>query len=529
MPEALRLIGESASPGIAFGPAHVAPPQGGPRGAVRTPQAEQEALRAAIEMAVAELRELMQAADRQSAGILEFQIEMLLDPMIVAPASERIAAGAGAAFAWVAALDDYIQGFARSDDEHIRARAGDMTDIRNQVLRALNGEERPDFPPGAVFVGRDIVPSQFLSHDWTKGGAILLFQGSTASHVAMLARSRSVPMVVGTGAAAIAEGTGITVDGGEGLAIVGAEGVSSYQRSARGDGKRLAEERPALADRTADGVAVSVYANINHPSDLLGLDPEEVRGIGLLRSEFLVSGPADLFDEERQVDLYRQALVWAGGHPVTIRLMDFGGDKPVPGEPPDPASGLGRRGIRLLLARPEILRVQARALLRAGDAGNLRVMLPMVTEPSEIDETRRILAEEAESLARRGIIVTMPPVGMMVEVPVAAIMLDGFDNADFFSIGTNDLAQYLSAAARDDADVASLYKRSAPAVLRLVTSIVSSASAMGKPIAICGDMAADPASLPALLSAGLRHFSMPPVEFAVFRHHLGLLRSGMEA
>lgn len=530
MPEALKLVGEAASPGLAHGPAHMARPPGAPRAAVRAPQTEEAALRHAIETAVADLRVLMQEADRQSAGILEFQIEMLLDPMIVAPALERIAGGNGAAFAWVAALDDYICGFTQSDDAHVRARAGDMVDIRNQVLRALNGEERPDFPRGAIFVGRDIVPSQFLSHDWSRGGGILLFQGSTASHVAMLARSHAVPMVVGTGVAEIADGTGVTVDGGGGFAVVGGKRAPSASSPRSNDAGKGNETRPIEADHTADGEAIAVRANINHPSELRALDAADVAGIGLLRSEFLIARPADLADEDRQTELYRQALLWAGGRPVTIRLMDFGGDKPLPAEGAVGSSScLGRRGIRLLLARPEMLRVQVRALLRAAAAGDLRVLVPMVTDPSEIDETRRVFSAEAEALARAGFTVAVPAIGMMVEVPAAAIMLDRFANADFFSIGTNDLAQYLSAAARDDAAVSVLYRSAAPAVLRLVNDVMVRAAAMGKPIAICGDMAADLRSLAALLSAGLRDFSMAPAEFGRFRNGLAGLRASGDA
>ncbi len=207
--------------------------------------------------------------------------------------------------------------------------------------------------------------------------------------------------------------------------------------------------------------------NIGHPSELAAVNAD-CAGIGLLRSEFLMASVADLANEERQYRLYGEVLQWAGERPVTVRLLDLGGDKTLGGFGDTERNPfLGMRGIRLLLAHPDLLRVQARALLRAAVLGNLKVMLPMVTVASEIAETRRIFAEEAEGLSRRHVAARMPEIGMMVEVPAAALMLDTFVDADFFSLGTNDLAQYLSAAARDSGAVSSLHDRTLPALMRL--------------------------------------------------------------
>ena len=512
MPEALELKGQGASPGVARGPAHPVAAAGTrlPRPAT-DPAAEAEALRAAIADAVAALRALVEKSDLESAAIMEFQVEMLLDPMMTEPVLARIRGGLDAASSWTLALDDYIAGFAGAEDEPVRARAADLLDIRDRVLAALSGEEWPDFPAGSVFVGPDIAPSHFLTHDWSRGGGIVLFDGSAASHVAMLARSRAVPMVVGTGAAPIAPGTPVVVDGAEGRVRVGSDLVFVPETEE-------AVGFPAV-NRTADGVTVGVFANVNHPSELATLDPARVDGIGLLRSEFLIARRSDLLDEERQCAAYRTALAWAKGRPVTIRLLDFGGDKPLPGET-GTSSPLGSRGVRLLLSRPEMLRTQVRALLRASADGDLRIMLSMVTVPEEVDAVRVVVVKEAAALA-----VAVPPVGMMVEVPAAALTLERFANADFFSFGTNDRAQFLAAAARDDAAVAGLHEAAAPAVTALVKLALEKIGD-GRPVSICGDMAGEPRHLPGLLSAGLRAFSMAPARLAAFRARLAGLTVG---
>jgi phosphotransferase system enzyme I (PtsI) len=278
--------------------------------------------------------------------------------------------------------------------------------------------------------------------------------------------------------------------------------------------------------RTADGVPILLSININDPAEIDALDPATA-GVGLMRSEFSITSVADAANEERQLAIYRRVLEQAGDRPVTIRMLDIGGDKPLAG--PEDLPGLsasGLRGIRLLLARPEIARVQARALLRAAVFGRLSVMLPMVTFPDEIDRMRELFREEAEKLGRRSLLHRMPPIGMMVEVPAAALMLDTFGSAAFFSFGTNDLTQYLAASSRDDIDADA--GNAAPAVLRLLAQAVKLAA--GKPVSICGDMAGNPHYLPGLLAAGLRHFSVAPARRPAIRSAIiGLNADGTRA
>jgi phosphotransferase system enzyme I (PtsI) len=530
MAEMLRLHGQGASPGTAIGPIHLAAEVEATFSSQSDPSAEQNILSEAIKVSVESLRTLAAQSGPESAVVLEFQIEMLLDPETTEMAAARIRGGDGAVFAWVTALDDYITGFEQSDDEHVRARAADVIDIKNRVLGAMTGKPVTDFPGGSVFVGKDIQPSLFLAHDWSSGGGIVLFHGSAASHVSMLARAKSVPMVIGTGSFNIAGEGMLLLDGGSGSVILHPSDDELRRALSSRPSKRppaVDAERPNSTElRTADGAAIGLSINVNDPSDLVRIDPAGIEGIGLLRTEFLMSSAADIANEDRQYGIYRHVLEWAGEKPVTIRMLDLGADKGFPdSDGRNATSFLGQRGIRLLLARPEILRIQARALLRSAVHGNLKVMLPMVTLPSELDETLRQFEEEAALLERRRICYRMPPVGIMVEVPATALMLETFHAAAFFSFGTNDLAQYLTAAARDNAAVSDIYARATPAIFRLLKFAVPVATKLAKPVSICGDIAGEQEFTPALLGCGLRHFSLAPARIAAIRSRIAQLNA----
>ena len=524
-----RLQGKGASPGTAFGQIYLAVDVEETFLSPTDPSAEHAILSDAVQGSIAALCELAARSSTESASILEFQIEMLLDPEITEMAARRIGTGDGAALAWVTALDNYIAGFEQSDNEAVRARAADLFDIKSRVLAAMTGKPVADFPVGFVFVGKDISPSVFLAHDWSSGGGIVLFQGSAASHVSMLARAKSVPMVIETGTFNIAGEEKLLLDGGTGSVVLHPSDEELRQAlSTRLSMRPIANEAEAPCStklRTADGAEISLSINVNDLSDIIGIDHAGIEGIGLLRTEFLMSSAADIANEDRQYGIYRQVLEWAGQKPVTIRMLDLGGDKPVPRDERDGTSFLGLRGIRLLLARPEFLRIQARALLRSAVHGNLKVMLPMVTLPSELEKTVTIFREELTLLQRRRISHRMPPIGIMVEVPATAIMLDTFGAAEFFSFGTNDLVQYLTAAARDNAAVADIYTHAAPAIFRLLEHTVHIAATLGVPVSVCGDMAGEPEYIPALLRCGLRHFSLAPAQLAVIRSQITQLNA----
>ena len=512
----IRCTGRTASPGVAIGTLFVLQSAlHRVRGAGSTTE-EGAALREAIEAAKAELTELITQTEGEAAEILTFQIAMLEDEELAAPAHTEIAGGSSADLAWRTALDVQIADYAAADDEYFRARVSDLVDMRDRVLQHLSGAQAQALPQGAVIAADDMTPSRFLSHDWRSGGAIALSKGSPSSHVAMLARARHVPMVVGLGfdTAKLKPGAPAIVDGGAGLIILDPEVESRKQASNRiANEARLEAEAQHFLKRpatTRDGTAVAVFINVASPEELNTLDPTICDGIGLVRTELLFHGQDSLPSEDQQVAVYRRILEWASGRPVIVRTLDAGGDKPIPGLTVEESNPfLGLRGLRLSLKRPEVFRSQLRALCRAAVAGELKIMLPMVTVPGELEEARGHLNEVVAELARVGIAHKRPPLGIMVEVPSVALTPERFA-ADFFSIGSNDLTQYVMAAARDLSSVAHLADPTDPAVLQLIERVVDHAACEGVEVSLCGDAASDPALVPQLLRCGLRKLSAAP-------------------
>ncbi|MDX8443456.1 phosphoenolpyruvate--protein phosphotransferase [Mesorhizobium australafricanum] len=514
----MRIDGIPASPGYAEGPLFDVDQPPASYKAKAGATGEKAALKGAIGKAVGRLAALVETADGDAAGILEFHIAMLEDDALSGPAFASIGSGQPADVAWRAALDSEIAGYQASDQDYFRARAADLRDIRDQVLRALSEDSEAAAPLGAILYGEDIAPTRFLETDWSHGGGIALRAGSTASHVAMLARSRGVPMVVGLGAPAGPLTGAALLDAERGGIIFSpspAE-IEAFRQSASFFADRQGAARTFLTEPavTRAGTAVRVQVNIAYPSDVDGIDIATCDGVGLMRTEFLFG--KTLPDEETQYHAYRKVLEWAGDKPVTIRTVDAGGDKPVPGftvEETNPFLGL--RGIRLSLARRDIFRVQIRALLRAAIHGNLKVMFPMVATHDEYSQAAALFAEEQATLAAQGVAHKLPPLGIMVEVPSVALVPEGFADVAFFSIGSNDLTQYVMAAARDNAAVAHLNSVRHPAVLRLIAAVAAFGREKGIPVSLCGDAGGDPAAIPALLEAGLRDLSVAPAQLAM--------------
>lgn len=499
-PEDRRVhTGVGASGGAILGPAHVALPF--EVDLARLQDMELGHLVAAIRQSAEELETMIGRADNLGAELFEFQARMLRDPELANLARGRVTHGEPVALAWAAAMDDYIADFEDAGNAEW-PRNMDLIDIRNRVLASMSATPRPDFPAGSVFIGDDIEPSIFLDHDWSEGGGIALRRGSAASHVAMLSRARGIPMVTGLGAFDVEDGTPVLVDGQGGRLIVRPSPDEIDQTTA---GRTVAQAGSLIGVPSG----IQLYAAVNRIEDLDRIDPATCAGIGLVRTEFLLGSPATFVQEEAQFALYRQLAARSPG-PVAIRLLDLGGDKPVRGltfDEPNPF--LGRRGIRFLLERRDLLVVQARALLRAAATGDLRVLVPMVTVPAEMQAVTDVFAQEAEKLRGGNVACANPLIGMMVETPAAALALDAF-RADFFAIGASDLLQYLAAASRNDGGLADLRRDAVPALMRLIDICVARARALGKPIGVCGDIAADPTFVAPLFDAGVRSFTAPP-------------------
>jgi phosphoenolpyruvate-protein phosphotransferase (PTS system enzyme I) len=518
----IHLTGRAASPGLAIGPVTVLTVAVESRTAIGNPAQETAALKTAIEGATAELAELVEAVQGEAADILGFQVAMLEDDALAEGAFDAISTGTPADHAWRLALDAEIAGYRSAEDEYFRARIADIVDIRDRVLAHLSGADKTaKITSGSIVACDDISPSIFLAADWTRGGAVALAAGSPSSHVAMLARARGAPMVVGLGPLSW-EGRPpalALVDGDAGTVIFDPDPETrrlfEHRMDAANAARAAADAGRAKPALTAGGRRITVLLNIVAPEDLSGLDPAICDGIGLVRTEFLFEASQGLPDEETQYAVYRRILDWAEGRPVTIRTLDAGGDKPVAGLTIDGESNpfLGLRGIRLSLSRPDVFRLQLRALARAAVHGALKVMLPMVAVPSELDRAGVLLDAEIAALRAEGIVCARPPLGIMVEVPAAALRAEDFDAA-FYSIGSNDLTQYTMAAARDIGAVADLNDAGNPAVLALIARTVEAGRARGVEVSLCGDAAADTRLTKALLATGLTTLSVSPVAVA---------------
>jgi phosphoenolpyruvate-protein phosphotransferase (PTS system enzyme I) len=504
--------GQCASPGYASGHVITLDTVSSIRESSGESALESRALQSAIASAIAQLQDIAGRAEGEAADMLGFQIAMLEDDALSQAAFDAIAGGTPAGAAWTDALEIEIAGYTASEEEYFRARASDLDDMRNRVLDILNGVSAKVITPGSILLADDITPSRFLGADW-QGGAILLRKGSATSHVAMLARAGGVPMIVGLQIADI-RGRAVLVDAAEGAVLVDPAPM---------DTARFEKERSASAARAAltavflgqpaitkDGTAITTLINIGDPAELEAINPAICDGIGLVRTELLFEGKP-LPDEETQVAIYTKIVQWAAGRPVTFRTLDAGGDKPIMGLTPDGESNpfLGVRGVRLTLKRPEIFLPQLKALARAAAHGAVEVMIPMVALPSELEAARTLLHRACDELARDGVRHRLPALGMMVEVPAAALTLDQFDAA-FLSIGSNDLTQYVMAAGRDIADVADLADTGHEAVLRLIGIVAEHGRRSGVKVSLCGDAGGDARLIPLLLAKGIRTLSMSP-------------------
>ena len=526
---AFRGLGVSG--GVAIGPIYVLNERAVIRRSFTTSEGETRAFREALALAGAQLEALIASQDELGGEILEFQLALLEDDDLLAPVFRAIEGGAPWDEAWAATLGTEIAEYARSGAGTLAARADDLADLRDRVARAGQGDEPPSgkIPQGAILIAAELTPSAFLALDWERIAGAASLGGSPVSHVSILARARGLNFIVGLNAALedFAPGATAILDAAQGLLTVHPSGQTRASANVRIDAER--EDRgdmEALLPRqaaTAHGEPVKIMVNIDEPGRLDTLSPNHCDGVGLTRTEFLFSA-RHLPGEDEQLAFYRRLIAWAAGRPVTIRTLDAGGDKPIAGVTVDGEANpfLGVRGLRLSFARPEIFRVQLRALARAAAEGPVNVMFPMVTVPAELTEARRMMLAEIADLQRAGVPCATPRMGIMVEVPAAALTAGSFD-ADFYSIGSNDLIQYATACARDNASFAPLADATNPAVAELIRRTVEAARQRGVEVSLCGDMASSPQLIGVLLATGLRTLScapaqIGPVKLAVSRY-----------
>ena len=411
--------------------------------------------------------------------------------------------------------------FEMMDDDYFRERAADIKDVSRRLLSNLLGKPLPNpalITEEVVVIADDLTPSDTaqLNKNLVRGFATNI--GGRTSHSAIMARSLEIPAVVAckTITDEVQEGDMIILDGIEGIVEINPdEATIEKYKTKRDEYVAYREELKKLVNEktvTTDGHHVELVANIGGANDLAGVKDNGAEGVGLFRTEFLYMESAELPTEERQFEVYKEILESLEGKPVVVRTLDIGGDKEIASieMPKEMNPFLGVRAIRLCFQREDIFRTQLRALLRASVYGDLRIMFPMIAALGEFRKAKGILMEEKEKLVAEGIEVSDTlQVGIMIEIPAAAILADQFaKEVDFFSIGTNDLIQYTFAADRMSSGVSYLYQPFNPSILRLVKHVIDAAHQEGKWVGMCGEMAGETLAAPLLLGLGLDEFSM---------------------
>jgi phosphoenolpyruvate-protein phosphotransferase (PTS system enzyme I) len=485
----------------------------------------------------------------EMSSLFDAQLLMLDDPMLVARAADIIRRErVNAESAVQQTFDEFSAVFDDMADPYLRERKGDVGDLVGRLRMNLRRDVATprdllrELDESSVLVADELTPSLAAQVDWTKVRGFATDAGSRTYHTAILARSLDVPAVVGLHNASerIQPGQIIVIDGSASQVILDPSPAELARAAKYADDRppsSSTEGEPRGPAITADGAAIRLDANIEFPDDLAAARYAGAEGIGLYRSEFLLASDIEVVgDEDRQYTLYRGMLEAMAPGWVTVRTFDVDEDQlaarrvrhPLtPGWQPDEAraSRQGRRGLRLSLIRPELFRVQIRALLRAASHGQLRILFPFVSSVTQLRAARAMVAEAAADVARHGQTPPRVPIGVTIEIPAAAYTADLLAReVDFFAIGTNDLIQYCLAVDRADERVSQLYEPLHPAILRMILMVRRAAARQRIPVSVCGEMASDPALLALLVGLGLTEFSMTPGAIPVARQVLAELR-----
>ena len=532
-----RLRGIGAAPGFGIGNAHILHPEvvlseiaDDP---VQDTGEELERFESAVRRAIEDVqrqREKMEEVLPEATGkIFEAYLLMLQDDTLASRVREFVAEGSSAEYSIRLAIEEFLEVFDQVDDPYLRERALDIRDVGQRLLRILLGIDVSLRVPGkgSVLVARELTLTDLSEIDLLEVRGIALATGGETSHATILAKSLEIPTVVGMDQVldGVSEGDHVIVDGNAGVVyrLPGPDVVREYERMDR-DYKAFNENLGSLHDlpaTTTDGRTVTLNANVGLVGDVVLANRHGAEGVGLYRTEFPFISFRDFPTEQEQYDIYCKVIRGMEGRSVTVRTLDIGADK-YPAflhTPQEENPFLGWRSIRVSLEMPEFFGQQLRAIMRAGLEGPTRILLPMISSVEEVLQAREIIENTRADLLREGV-PTVPdlPLGIMVEVPSAVYLAPQLAKyADFLSIGTNDLIQYLLAVDRNNRKVAPLYQPLHPAVLGTVSFVVESARAAGIPVSMCGEMAADPMCTLPLLGMGIDELSMEPFFIPVIK------------
>ena len=509
--------------------------------------------------------ELPVDAPAEFAALVDLHRLILQDPLLSEEPARLIRDRRyNAEWALTTQLQSVVEQFEEMDDEYIASRRADVEQVVERVLKILTGTAhslsdvaaeadaewqksgrnggKSDFEP-MIVIAHDIAPADMLQFKKHVFAGFATDLGSLTAHTAILAKSLDIPAVVGLGQASrlLHQDECVIVDGEAGVLIVDpSPNVLDEYRLRKRDLELAHEKLKRLArmqTRTLDDVSIELHANIELPDDCAFANEVGATGIGLFRTEFLFMTRDSMPDEDEQFEAYRRVVASMTGRPVTIRTLDIGADKTPNAARLEFGSNvfnttnpaLGLRAIRFCLAEPQMFLVQLRAILRATAFGPVKLLIPMIAHPQEVDAAHVLIATAKGQLDARGVAYDRNmPVGGMIEIPAAALSLPMFaKRLDFFSIGTNDLIQYTLAIDRTDNAVAHLYDPLHPAVLHLIAQVIASATRLGVPVSVCGEMAGDPMLARLLLGLGLRQFSMHPAQLLAVKYEV--LRSDVVA
>lgn len=520
------LDGLPGAPGVVIGTALVVYPSADldavPDRTVEDPDKEIAVFKAAVERTREEIEYFSQqlgSVARDDRALFDAYVMMLNSDSLIGKTIERIRGGSWASGALRDTIRDHVRAFNEMDDPYLRERASDVRDLGRRILMAIQSGERraPPYPDRTILVGDEITATMLAEVPRDKLVGIVSVRGSSLSHVAILAHAMGVPAVVGVNDLPVSrvDRCELVVDGYRGRIYISPRPAvrQEYQRLAREEADLTAglEGLRELPSHTPDGHAVHLHANTGLIADLTPSLTSGAEGIGLYRTEFPFMIRERFPSEDEQQAIYRQILEAFAPRPVVLRTLDIGGDKSLPYFPiKEDNPFLGWRGIRVTLDHPEIFLVQLRAMMKASRGlDNLHILLPMISQIGEADEALKLIDRAFVELCSEGEPLARPKIGVMIEVPSTLFLMDRLaPMVDFFSVGTNDLTQYLLAVDRNNSRVATLYDALHPAVIAALDHIVREAEKLGKPVSVCGEMAGDPYATPILMGLGVRSMSM---------------------